>query len=471
MRTSPSANIATTYLCIALLLVSSSHGWALPNDPEWRAGTASSVITPSEPVPLAGYANRTELSRGVTQDLYVKALSLHDRNGRRSILITADFIGFRSELSETICTRIMSASGLARDAILLNSSHTHTGPAALATLPPEGQPRPKYADAMVAYGRVLVERVVGTALKALENPQPVTLDYNSGLVTFPVNRREPTANGIILGFNPRGPTDRRVPVLRVATLDARLLAVVFGAACHNTCLTAADYQICGDYAGFAQAQLEQEFPGVQAMFMQGCGGDASPYPTGKLAYARAHGATLAGEVARLLAAGRFRSLHGPLQARLTWVDLPLERAPTLSEIDAMAREPAAWKKAASAQLKAQLESGQFAAKSYRAPMALWQFGDDLTLVALPGEPVVDYVRAVEQALGPASLWIAGYCNDVFGYLPSPRILNEGGYESRGLYSGRQFAPGVEAAVIKGLRELAIAVGRKIPGRSSGRARR
>lgn len=450
-------------LCLTALLAAPVLGWAGADDPEWRAGLARGVITPSEPVPLAGYANRTEPFRGVVQDLHVKALSLQDREGRQALLITCDFIGFRSALSEAISSRIMAASGLPRESILLNSSHTHTGPLALAALPEEGQPRPKYAEVMVAYGRFLVDRVVETALAALKHPQPVTLDHSSGLVTFPVNRREHTTKGVILGFNPRGPTDRSVPVLRVATADGRLLAVVFGAACHNTCLTAADYEICGDYAGFAQAQLEQKFPGTQAMFLQGCGGDTSPYPTGQLAYARAHGATLAGEVARVLGAGRLRSLHGPLRTQLAWVDLPLERAPTPAEIAAMAREPAAWKKAAAAQLQVLHESGGLATNDYRAPLALWQFGGDLTLVALSGEPVADYVSAIERALGPLDLWIAGYNNDVFGYLPTPRILVEGGYESRGLYIGRRFAPGVEAAVIAGLRGLAITAGRKIPG--------
>jgi len=439
--------------------------WSASANPEWRAGLASGVITPTEPVPLAGYANRTESFRGVVNDIHVKALSLVDREGHRAILITCDFIGFRAPLAEAISARIIASSGIPREAILLNASHTHTGPAALASLPAAGHPRPKHAEPMVAYGRFLIDRVVETALAALEAPQPVTLSHGAGLVTFPVNRREYTANGVILGFNPRGSTDRSVPVLRVVSADGRLLGVVFGAACHNTCLTAADCAICGDYAGFAQAQLEQEFPGAQAMFVQGCGGDTSPYPTGKLTYARSHGSALAAEVARVLGAGHFKPVHAPLQTRLVWVDLPLERAPSAAEIAAMARSPAAWKKAAAAQLQALHDSGELVAKTYRAPLALWQFGESLTLVALSGEPVADYVSAIEHVFGPLDLWIAGYSNDVFGYLPTPRILSEGGYESRGLYSGRRFAPGVEDAVIAGLSELAVQVGRKIPGQS------
>jgi hypothetical protein len=88
----------------------------------------------------------------------------------------------------------------------------------------------------------------------------------------------------------------------------------------------------------------------------------------------------------------------------------------------------------------------------------------LTLVALSGEVVVDYVKALEDALGPNRLWVAAYSHDVYGYLPSPRTLREGGYETRGLYHGGigLFAPEAEGALVAKVKELAAAAGRKLP---------
>ena len=85
----------------------------------------------------------------------------------------------------------------------------------------------------------------------------------------------------------------------------------------------------------------------------------------------------------------------------------------------------------------------------------------MTLVALPGEVVVDYVTFLEQALGPRQLWIAAYSNDVFGYLPSAKVLKEGGYETRGLYAGGMgfFSPKAQEAVIQKVRDLATKAGR------------
>ena len=94
--------------------------------------------------------------------------------------------------------------------------------------------------------------------------------------------------------------DRSVPVLRVEATDGELLAVVFNAACHNTTLTGDSYRISGGFAGYAQTQIERTFPRTQAMFMQGCAGDANPYPRGSEELARLHGAALGDEVLRVL---------------------------------------------------------------------------------------------------------------------------------------------------------------------------
>jgi hypothetical protein len=77
---------------------------------------------------------------------------------------------------------------------------------------------------------------------------------------------------------------------------------------------------------------------------------------------------------------------------------------------------------------------------------------------------VDYVRFIEKALGPNHLWVSAYCNDVFGYIPSARVLAEGGYETRGIYYGGygKFDSDVEKVLVKTVRDLAVKTGRKVP---------
>ena len=116
-----------------------------------------------------------------------------------------------------------------------------------------------------------------------------------------------------------------------------------------------------------------------------------------------------------------------------------------------------------------LDAGEAPPQRYPAPVAVWQFGRDLTLVALSGEVVVDYAYALDRAIGPLSLWTVAYANDYFGYLPSPRVLEEGGYETRGLFSGDGwFTAESSAVLIDKVRELASRVGRTVPPAGAGR---
>src|SRR5205823_4078595 len=112
------------------------------------------------------------------------------------------------------------------------------------------------------------------------------------------------------------------------------------------------------------------------------------------------------------------------------------------------------------QTLAALDRGEHLPTHYTCPVTVWQLGRDLTLVALSGEVVVDYVALLEKALGPNRLWLAAYCNDVFGYLPSARVLAEGGYETRGLYAGGvgRFDPKAQDVLVDRVHTLAKRAG-------------
>lgn len=196
------------------------------------------------------------------------------------------------------------------------------------------------------------------------------------------------------------------------------------------------------------------------MFMIGCGGDANPYPRGTMADARENGATLGQEVCRVLD-GSMRPVRGPLTCVFDQVRLPLQQF-SRADLEKMTNGPS-WQTGNAKAMLAQVDRGERLATAYEAPVAVWQFGSDLTLVGLSGEVVVDYVPLIEQAIGPLQLWLAAYCNDVFGYFPSARVLKEGGYECRGLYTTQGFfAPTAQDVMVTKVRELAQRAGRKLP---------
>jgi Neutral/alkaline non-lysosomal ceramidase, N-terminal len=432
-------------------------------DPEWRVGLAQVKITPERPVPLAGYASRNKLSEKVAADLYVQAMVLEDREGHRAVLVTSDLIGFTAAVAEPICERIEKKVGLKREQILLNSSHTHSGPTVSLRPPAKDAPLAGEAERTIEYTRGLQDKVVEVVAKAAARLDPARLSWGGGVVDFVMNRREFTPNGVILGVNPRGPADRSVPVLKVDSADGKPLAMVFGAATHNTTLGGDNYQICGDYAGFAQAFVREKVPGVQAMFVLGCAGDSNPYPRGTMELARKHGEALGAEVCRVLGT-KLRPVGGPLRVAFDRVDLPLQASLTREELKKLADDKRSPRAGVARELLARLDNGEKPPSHLTCPLAVWQFGSDLTLVGLSGEVVIDYVSRLEKALGPNQLWVTAYCNDVFGYLPSARVLEEGGYETRGLYSGGPgfFDTKAEEVLVRAVRDLAGKAGRKLP---------
>lgn len=428
---------------------------ALAQNPDWKAGVASIKITPEKPVMMAGYASRNKPFERVESDLFAKALVLEDAKGQRVVLVTSDLIGFPAAVAEPICDRLRDKLGLKREQILLNSSHTHTGP--IVSLESEGAE----GQRTIEYTRWLQDRVVDVVTQASSKLEPVRLSHGSGVIHFVMNRREFTPNGVILGVNPRGLADRSVPVLRIDTADGKPRAVLFGAGSHNTTLGPSCYEICGDYAGFSQTFVQEKHPGVTALFMLGCAGDANPYPRNSMEDSKQHGAELGKEVCRVMDA-KLRPVRGPLQLAFGRVDIPLQEVPSKADLEKLVKtkQPSAHVFFAQRAL-AMLEKGEKLPTHYSAPISVIQLGPDLTLVGLPGEVVVDYLTMVEKAIGPNHLWVAGYCHDVFGYLPSAKVLAEGGYETRGLYTGGVglFSPKAQDVVIDKVKELAKQVGR------------
>lgn len=458
------ANVSQgTSVLVGLLGVLTSLQAAGAAEAEWKVGLAQVKITPERPVFLAGYASRNKPFTKVEADLYAKALALEDGAGRRVVLVTSDLVGLSAAVAEPICERLREKAGLKREQILLNSSHTHTGPMLLLHAA-DGEGRTAgELERNIEYTRQLQDKIVDVVQRATAHLQPAKLSWGVGVCPFVMNRREFTANGVILGVNARGLADRAAPMLRIDAPDGRLRAVLFGAAVHGTTLGGDNYELCGDYAGFAQDYVQEQHPSVQAMFLIGCAGDANPYPRGTMALARAHGVTLGKEVCRLLES-KLQPVRGPLRIAFDKAALPLQAPPPREELKKRAARKGSIQAWVAQKMMATLDRGDKLPTQYNCPIAVWQFGDDLTLVALSGEVVVDYVPLLEKVLGPNRLWMAAYCNDVFGYLPSARVLREGGYETRGLYAGGigLFDAKAQDVLVEKVRELAQKAGRKLP---------
>ena len=191
-----------------------------------RAGTGRIDITPSGPIWLSGYGDRTHPSTGVLTKLWAKALAIDDGKGGRVVIITTDLIGLPRAITDTVSARIAKEFGLERSQILFNSAHTHTGPVVRSNLVTMFDLSPEELERIREYGDRLREALYVVAGAALGDLSPAEISYGSGETGFAMNRRQFTDKGVRIGVNPQGPVDHSVPVLRVMS-KGKLKAVLF----------------------------------------------------------------------------------------------------------------------------------------------------------------------------------------------------------------------------------------------------
>jgi len=428
----------------------------------WKAGVACVVITPEQPMWMAGYAARTKPSEGKVHDLNAKALAIEDGAGARLVIVTVDLLGISRAMRDALEAEVGRRYQLPPEALLVSASHTHCGPALWdPAYSVYGDtfygPSPEQAEQSVQYTRGLQEKLVQLVGRALEDLTVANLSYSHARAGFAMNRRWKMERGYQISPNPGGPVDHAVPVLRIDTPDGKLKAVLFGYACH--CTTLSFYEFCGDYAGFAQAYIEELHPGTTALFMSGCAGDQNPYPRGgprTLDYCKEHGRALANAVETALIP-RAQPVAGPLRMALDAAVLEFAEPPARSQLEEQAKSANKYERRHAETLLAELDRTGAIRTTYPYLVQVIEFGDDMTLVALAGEVVVDYSLRLKSELPGRPIWVAACCNDVFGYIPSARVLKEGGYEAGDMmvYTPLPgpFAPSVETLVVGKVHEL------------------
>lgn len=430
-----------------LLLVRAQDDATKPRtEPGWKAGAASVIITPDEPTWMAGYGGRKAPAKGKLTELWAKALALEDIDGNRGLVLSLDLVGIDREMSQRICEQIGEMHGLTREQIAIATSHTHSGPVVgRRNLGPlhwwrideEQQAR------VDAYAEVLIEKVVAVADEAIRNLAPARVQQGSGDATFAVNRRENKPYDQVPEWRARGelkgPVDHDVPVLSVRDPEtAELQAVLFGYACHATVLGGQEW--CGDYPGYAQMAIEENNPGCVALFWAGCGADQNPLPRKEVALAVSYGERV-GEAVQKTLESPMAALAPQLRTRFREIEAPLAEVPDEATLQKTAADDPDGYEGARARflLHEQTKDNGNAIGldgTFPFPVGVWSLGSNdgaetVDFIWLGGEVVIDYaVRLKRERLGRRT-WVAGYANDVMAYIPSLRVLKEGGYEGGG----------------------------------------
>jgi hypothetical protein len=411
---------------LALLAALVAASPAAAQEKRWHAGFGRSNITPEQFMWMSGYGGRTAPADGKETDLWAKAAVLRAADGRTLVLVTLDLVGIDRDTSRTVCQLIQQRHKLPRECVALAVSHTHCGPVVGTNLRTMYYYDDEQARRVENYTAKLPGKVLAAVDAAFANLGPVILARAVGTAGFAVNRRENKeaevpalrAKGAL-----KGPIDHDVPVLAARTADGKLKGVIFGYACHATVLSYQKW--CADYPGFAAAELEKAHPGAVALFFAGCGADQNPLPRRTVELARGYGKQLADAV-NAVVAKPMTPVEPEFAARYQEIDLPLKDVPTR---EALIRESIDPNKNVASRAKMwlkKLDAGGSIPATYPYPVQAWRLGKSQTVVILGGEVVVDYALGLKKELGP--VWVMGYANDVMAYIPSSRVLKEGGYE-------------------------------------------
>lgn len=431
-------------LTVFLFLFVSNKIWAT----EIKAGAAKISITPTSPMWLNGYAGREAPATGSIHEIWAKALVIEENKNSRIIFVTTDLLGLSHEVVEAVYKQLATKYGINRSQLIMNASHTHSGPVVWPCLDVINDFNLTDQATVSAYSHTLTANIIQVVADAMGRLVPAKLYSGHGSAGFAANRRN------LRDHNNNGGLDHDVPVLKVAAGDGNIVAVLFGYACHNTTLVDDNHLFNGDYAGFAQIEIEKNNPGGVALFLMGCGGDQNPEPRGTVALAAQYGKELADAVQTILA-GKMKPVNAPVRTSYVTTDLHFQPFNLAMYQKDITGDNKYFQRRAKLMLEAYNKGWDVSKFHY--PVQAVRFGNDLTILALSGEVVVDYSIKTKNEFAGENLFVAGYCNEITCYIPSKRVLKEGGYEADEsmVYYGfpGPFADDVEECIFKTIRQV------------------
>src|SRR5438445_4205533 len=185
-----------SFLGVLFLFASYSAQTFGKDAPTWKAGAAKVNITPEKLMWMSGYGSRDKPAEGKLHDLWAKALVLEDPAGKRAVLVTMDLVGIDRGLSTTVCRELAKQFGLPREAIILSTSHTHTGPVVGGNLKAMYNLDATQEKHVAEYSAGLQTKLVRLVGEALGRVAPAGLSWSTGWTTFAVNSRNNTENEV-----------------------------------------------------------------------------------------------------------------------------------------------------------------------------------------------------------------------------------------------------------------------------------
>jgi len=408
-----------------------------------RAGAAKLKITPSQPVPLAGFYVRQGPFKGVRDDLYARAV-VFESGGVEVAIVAVDTCVLPDGFCDDVIAHIAAAYPVVPDSIILNASHTHSGPAVyvppgLKDLNAFWLKEHPYIEEQKRYTESLKENIVRVVSEARDRMVPVRIGYGRGTSSIGVNRRALDERGnVALGVNPQGPTDPELPVVRIDSESGKTVAVMFNLGVHGTRMRTE--QLTGDWCGIASQYCEDVWGGeTVALFLSGASGDVNPMYEEAAAFNARTGdagklAQMVGDEVIRVAESITPGSGGPVRAVRRVVTVPGKRYLGLLGYDPACEELAE-------------ETTPVPDTPIRLSMVMV---GDIVFAGASGEIFSEIGKEFKAKCTFPNAVFMGLCNGYTSYILSDAEMGRGGYE----WNASVVREGGHEAVIAGLLGMA-----------------
>ncbi|MBI3821806.1 MAG: neutral/alkaline non-lysosomal ceramidase N-terminal domain-containing protein [Planctomycetes bacterium] len=441
---------------IAVFLLTSICSPVLAQDPVFRAGAATSNITPPLGSPIVGGFAPFPATH-VHDELNARCLVLDDGK-TKLVLVVCDLLGLDRLVSDEARHLIKQDLGIPPDNVLISATHTHSAASAL------GKDARIISDTMDDYQRFVARRIVDGVKRAHNLLRPAQIAFGSAQApehvfnrrwhmkpgTIPANpfggidkvKMNPPAGSTDL-LDPAGPTDPTIPFIALREPDGKPIAVYSTYSLHYVGGVGSGHVSADYFAMYCEAltrllKADQQTPAFVALMANGTSGDINninfrkPRPKQE-AYAQMKFVAddVAQKVHAALARLKYRD-HVTLAARYREAKIAARR-PTPELLDWAKKKIADGPKVAG---KTDLsliyaERTMSMAKhpeTLKLPLQAFRIGD-VAIGTMPCEIFceigLDFKK--RSALQPA--WLVSIAHGYYGYLPTPRQHELGGYET------------------------------------------
>jgi neutral/alkaline ceramidase-like enzyme len=221
-----------------------------------RVGAARVDITPAPDaaLPMSGYAGRKHGFDGIHDHIYARAIVLDDGT-RQAAIVAWEVIGVPDQVWEEVTRKIAAEAKIQPEYVMLAGVHDHSAPTVQGAYGASGAN-------MAAYTAKLENDTLEAVRQAQARLQPARVGYGSSTAYVNINRRELTPDrGWQLGYNPEGPSDKTVAVLKFESLSGKPIALFINYAVHGVVMGQENYQISGDLPGATSRFVERYYSG------------------------------------------------------------------------------------------------------------------------------------------------------------------------------------------------------------------